>query len=51
MEKVGVFEVVFYCYFLSKVWMFEGFIEFIEEIFFMCINKIVNEEKDLFMCC
>lgn len=50
-EKVGVFEVVLYCYFFSKVWMFEGLIEFIEEILFLCINKIINEEKDVVVCC
>ena len=43
---VGVSEAALYRHFPSKVRMFEGLIEFIEETLFSRINKIISEEKD-----
>ena len=43
--EVGVSEAALYRHFPSKARMFEGLIEFIEEVLFSRINKILDEEK------
>lgn len=47
---VGVFEVVLYCYFFSKICMFDSLIEFIEDSLIICINLILKDEKDIIVC-
>lgn len=44
--EVGVSEAALYRHFPSKARMFEGLIEFIEEVLFSRINMILEEEKN-----
>ncbi len=44
--EVGVSEAALYRHFPSKARMFEGLIEFIEEVMFSRITKILEEEKN-----
>lgn len=45
-KEVGVTEAALYRHFPSKARMFEGLIEFVEEVIFSRINLILQEESD-----
>ncbi len=45
-KSVGVSEAALYRHFASKAKMFEGLIEFAEEVVFARINQILSEEKE-----
>jgi len=48
-KAVGVSEAALYRHFPSKAKMFEGLIEFIEESVFGLINRILHEDKDMYI--
>lgn len=50
-KEVGVTEAALYRHFPSKARMFEGLIEFIEEVVFSRINLILQEEQDARVRC
>ncbi|HEX6590644.1 MAG TPA: nucleoid occlusion factor SlmA, partial [Moraxellaceae bacterium] len=45
-KEVGVTEAALYRHFPSKARMFEGLIEFIEEVVFTRVSLILQEEQD-----
>lgn len=50
-KKVGVSEAALYRHFPSKAKMFEGLIEFIEEVIFTRITLIIKERQTALDCC
>lgn len=50
-REVGVTEAALYRHFPSKAKMFEGLIEFIEEVIFSRVNLILQEESDARVRC
>lgn len=48
-RAVGVSEAALYRHFPSKAKMFEGLIEFIEDTVFSLVNKIMSEQKSVFV--
>ncbi|MCK5894284.1 MAG: nucleoid occlusion factor SlmA [Endozoicomonadaceae bacterium] len=50
-QEVGVSEAALYRHFPSKAKMFEGLIEFIEEVIFTRITLIIKEEQTPLKCC
>lgn len=50
-KEVGVTEAALYRHFPSKARMFEGLIEFVEEIIFTRVNMILQEEQEVSQRC
>jgi TetR/AcrR family transcriptional regulator len=50
-KEVGVTEAALYRHFPSKARMFEGLIEFVEEIVFTRVNMILQEEQEIGQRC
>lgn len=50
-KEVGVTEAALYRHFPSKAKMFEGLIEFVEEVVFSRVNQVLQEEADATVRC
>lgn len=50
-KEVGVTEAALYRHFPSKAKMFEGLIEFVEEVVFSRVNQVLQEEADAIVRC